>query len=97
MEPTYAMDLFWHTHMFHPIEYNACCEGMSGFLIVHGTTSLPFPSFPPTPSTILQFLLVHKKEPWPKSMTVEQMFIGQEKFDERWQKRFGESIHDYTF
>jgi len=71
MEPTYAMDLCWHTHMFHPLEYNACCEGLSGFLIVH--------------------------EPWPKSMTVEEMFVGQEKFDERWKKRFGESIHDYTY
>jgi len=72
MEPTYAMDLCWHTHMFHPIEYHECCERLSGFLIVH--------------------------EPWPKSMTVEQMFEGQAKFDERWQERFGgESIHDYTF
>jgi len=42
------------------------------------------------------FLIVH--EPWPKSMTVKEMFDGQAKFDERWQERFGgESIHDYTF
>jgi len=60
---------------------------------------VPLPSLPflSPPRTIPPILIGSQKEPWPKSMTVEQMFIGQEKFDERWQKRFGESIHDYTF
>jgi len=67
LEPTYAMDLFWHCHMFHPLEYNDLCVKHASRLIVH--------------------------IPWPKDMTVNEMFDNLDHMDERWQQQFGESMH----
>eukprot|EP01089_Gocevia_fonbrunei_P011411 TRINITY_DN2469_c0_g1_i1.p1 TRINITY_DN2469_c0_g1~~TRINITY_DN2469_c0_g1_i1.p1 ORF type:complete len:470 (-),score=71.10 TRINITY_DN2469_c0_g1_i1:73-1482(-) len=35
LEPTYPIDLFWHTHMAHPVEYKNYTESTIGEWLVH--------------------------------------------------------------
>jgi len=67
LEPSYAMDLFWHTHMLHPKEYRYDSYAIANQLLIH--------------------------IPWPKDMTVNEMFDKLDEWDEKWKAQFGESIH----
>jgi hypothetical protein len=70
MEPTYAMDLIWHCHMFHPNLYVQHSKILANRLLVH--------------------------VPWPKVCTVEEMYAGLDRMDQRWKQQFGRSMHDLT-